>query len=607
MRHIALLPDSNNNKQSGVAIFPGKNFLARTWRSLSVLIVAIMCFAAIAEAAPDVALNNRTSTVDLWPSITTLHDPEGNVTLAEAITATDRFTPPVSSYATLGLQKKTVWLRANVTLTADSSQDWIFDIDYALLPHAHVYVLRDGKVEQNVELGRALPHASRPLLSRTQSAPLRLQPGSTYTLLLRVDTLGAMILPLTLNTPAAFHSRAMNEQMLQGALTSLALCLLLYSLMQWLSLREDLYIKYSLLIFGSSLFSMHFFGIGEQYLWTDNTWIGSHAAGISSPLASLGTALFIEASLGNDMSPRLRDAMRAVAAIIAATALAFAIDAVSLQTVTIVMATVGLSPSLLGIPGAYARIKRSDVTGWYFMAAWVVYMIVSAILIGVIKGAVDVNFWTMHAFQFGATFDMLIFMRIAVLRSAAVHLAAQRANLERDSLLSMAHSDPLTGLLNRRGLHATLIAALPNATPDHMIAVYMLDLDKFKPVNDQYGHDVGDELLIVAANRLRASMRAGDVVARLGGDEFVVMASGLKSDKQAKELGLKLLEAFRAPFSLNQHTCSVGITIGYALAPEDGSEAFALLKRADAAMYAGKAGGKNCVRRIGGTEAVAIT
>ena len=188
---------------------------------------------------------------------------------------------------------------------------------------------------------------------------------------------------------------------------------------------------------------------------------------------------------------------------------------------------------------------------------------------------------------------MLIFMYIATRRTNAIHLAAQNATQERDVLHSMAHTDPLTGLFNRRGLNSSLATALLGVAPGKILGVYMLDMDNFKPVNDQYGHDVGDELLMLVAARLRASMRTGDVVARTGGDEFVVVATGLKTDTQAKELGNKLLDIFRMPFALREQTCQIGITIGYALAPTDGHNATSLLKHADAAMYAGKQNGKN--------------
>lgn len=588
-----------------------KNTLKRSYCRMQAAIGAFALFALTmlaapyCMAAPTVALDSSTTTVELWPSTTFIHDPDSKLTISDVVAAPDKFKTLQSAYATLGLRQKVMWLQVPVSLAHDAHEDWILDIDYALLNRADVYLVVNGKIIREASLGIALPQASRSMRSRSLAVELNLKPGVIHTLILRIDTPGAMILPITLNSHSAFHARALNEQMLQGLLTSLVLCLLLYSLLQWVSLREPLYIKYALLIFGSGLFSVHFFGIGEQYLWPDESWIGDHAAGLSSLLAAFGTSLFVADVLGGDMSPKLRMAMRIVGAIFVVTGIGYALNVLDIYFVSIVMSFFSPLPSLLGVPGAIARMRRGDRTGAYFIAAWVTYAIASVVMIGVVRGAIGANFWTLHSFQIGATIDMLIFLRIAVLRSAAVHRAAQQATLEHDALLSLAHSDPLTGLLNRRGLQATLLAALPKATAQNILAVYMLDLDQFKPVNDQHGHDVGDELLVVAASRLRATMRAGDVVARLGGDEFVVMASGLHSEKQARELGHKLLDAFRLPFSLTQHTCHVGITIGYALAPADGNDALGLLKNADAAMYIGKQNGKNCVRRIGITLASA--
>jgi diguanylate cyclase (GGDEF)-like protein len=169
---------------------------------------------------------------------------------------------------------------------------------------------------------------------------------------------------------------------------------------------------------------------------------------------------------------------------------------------------------------------------------------------------------------------------------------------------SLAHTDPLTGLPNRRGLSIALASALPHSGPNSLLAVYVMDLDGFKPVNDRHGHDVGDELLIAVTRRLQGHVRQSDVVARLGGDEFVVMAGHLGSSQQAQELGLKLLEAFRTPFSLGDLQVEVGLTIGYAIAPDDSNDALGLLKLADAAMYSGKQGGKFCLRRNTGDLAL---
>jgi len=221
-----------------------------------------------------------------------------------------------------------------------------------------------------------------------------------------------------------------------------------------------------------------------------------------------------------------------------------------------------------------------------------VYGLGTAVMIGVIRGWMPVNFWTQHAFQFSATLDMLLFMRVLGLRTHAMAQAAHQARHDLGVMASLAHTDPLTGLPNRRGLNAALAEVLPHASPGRLVAVYVLDLDGFKPVNDRFGHDVGDELLVAVAQRLCAHIRSSDLVARVGGDEFVLVAHGLPDERSAHELGLKLCDAFVPAFEVVGAPVRVGLTAGYALAPVDGHDAVELLRRADAAMYAGKQAGK---------------
>ncbi len=565
----------------------------------SILAVCAACTARDARA--QAVLGTEPDTVDLWPHVRVLSDPERVLDLEQAIAMSDRFVPPKGATATLGMAKEAVWMRVPVVVSRGGEGTWVLDVDYALLRRIDVYLLEGDRVVRHATLGDGQPFAMRPMRGRSQAAPLDFAAGSSLELLLRLDTPGGKIVPMTLSRLAAFHYRALGEQLLQGALGMLGLCLLLFSLMQWVTLRENLYLKYALLVFCSTTFSLHLFGIGAMYLWTDLTWAQAHLAGVTSLLAASATALFVEEALGGELKRWLRQGLLGVAALHILLTFAYSLDLIDIQTVAVFMSTTGLAPALMGLPGAIAKARRGDSVGAWFIAAWAGYFIASAILVGVVTGRIGVNFWTMHSFQLGATLDMLVFMRIALLRTATRHREAQRAAEERDALHSLAHSDPLTGLLNRRGFDDALATALTRATSDRFLALYVLDLDGFKAVNDQFGHDVGDALLRVAAQRLRASVRAGDSVARLGGDEFVVMAESLTAEAQAIDLGRKLLDAFRAPFALDEHSCGVSATIGYVLAPTDASDANALLKAADAAMYAGKQEGKDRLVRVPGS------
>ena len=329
--------------------------------------------------------------------------------------------------------------------------------------------------------------------------------------------------------------------------------------------------------------------MGAQFVWPGNRWLELHMGGLSALVAATGSFLFIEQVLaGKDMGPGLSRLMKLGAVL-------YALDIISVQQVTLIVSVLGLAPAMLGLPGAWRRARRGDPVGHSFLLAWAVYAVSTWTLIAVIKGQVDANFWTLHAFQFGATLDMLIFMRVLGLQTRALKLAAQAARLERDNLHSMAHTDPLTGLPNRRMLNSAVSTAINQRRPDELVAVYMLDLDGFKQVNDEYGHDTGDALLVEVAHRLQASLRSSDMVSRLGGDEFLVLSSGMKTETQVRELAEKLVKALADPIVVAGHACQVGLTIGYGIAPDDGLDPLTLIQRADAAMYAGKKAGKGQV------------
>ena len=161
----------------------------------------------------------------------------------------------------------------------------------------------------------------------------------------------------------------------------------------------------------------------------------------------------------------------------------------------------------------------------------------------------------------------------------------------------MAHHDALTGLANRTQLVEKLqnaLTALPSRGGG--IAVHFIDLDRFKSVNDTLGHDGGDFLLKIVAERLRSVTRIDDVVARLGGDEFVVVQTRVNGKDQAEDFARRLATAVTAPIKLREQVIVATVSVGIALAPADGTNPERLLKSADLALYKAKADGRNCIR-----------
>lgn len=158
----------------------------------------------------------------------------------------------------------------------------------------------------------------------------------------------------------------------------------------------------------------------------------------------------------------------------------------------------------------------------------------------------------------------------------------------------LAHFDPLTDLPNRALIHDRLQQAVAKARRDKsQLALMFLDLDKFKPVNDNLGHDVGDLLLKQVAGRLLDSVRASDTVARIGGDEFVVLLPVILQQQDAVVVAEKILQALRHPFEVAGHRLTISVSIGIAAYPDHGDNEKLLLINADIAMYHAKRAGRN--------------
>lgn len=157
-----------------------------------------------------------------------------------------------------------------------------------------------------------------------------------------------------------------------------------------------------------------------------------------------------------------------------------------------------------------------------------------------------------------------------------------------------ARHDPLTGLSNRRGLVNAVEGLLQAAQPgDGALALLFLDLDGFKIVNDTHGHAAGDQLLRMAADRLKRVLRDSDVAAPIGGDEFVVVAEKL-NEERALKLGEALIGAIASSYDFgNGTTAEIGVSVGIAMAPEHGTDFAELLAVADAALYEAKSAGKS--------------
>lgn len=222
------------------------------------------------------------------------------------------------------------------------------------------------------------------------------------------------------------------------------------------------------------------------------------------------------------------------------------------QTITVV-------PVSLGMLVHATRIGASTVTGQFFILEAILLLVVAAMSIESVR----------HLYQ-----------------SALEHLTTKH------DLGNLARYDPLTGLANRLLVRECFLRQAQSCRVDRQIAIHYLDLDGFKAVNDQFGHPIGDRLLVQVAGRLAATVRGDDVVGRLGGDEFVVLQPDVLHADQAELLARRIIRQLSDSYHIDDTKMQISASVGISLAPVHGLDLDRLLQCADAALYRSKRKGK---------------
>ncbi|MGI4843156.1 MAG: response regulator [Janthinobacterium lividum] len=393
-------------------------------------LVLVLASQGVQAAAGPLVLGPDTRSIDAWPAVTVLVDEGGRLDAAAALAAAGRYAPPATAHGVLKLIQEPHWVRIPLRVARDAPHDWVVQIDFGILDQVEFYLEHGGRLRKLASSGRRLREDGA-LKGRVPAVALRLEPGADYTLLVRVFARGPRIAPISIMQPDAYQRAALGEQMLQGLLLGIALCLVAYSLGQCVALREPLYGKYAMYVGGLTLYGLVWFGLGEQFLWRGHEWFSKHVMGLSSQIASAGAYLFVEQILARPgMDRRFSRMMKGGAALCILAGLLWCLGLLDHRILIVFTMTVGAAPMFLGLPGAWRRMRAGDRIGFYFLFSWffsaggaVVQALLSA-------GVLPANFWTMHSLQLGVTIDMLMFMRMISLRSQATRQALQRAEAE---------------------------------------------------------------------------------------------------------------------------------------------------------------------------------
>ncbi|WP_289538996.1 diguanylate cyclase [Pseudomonas sp. SO81] len=582
-----------------------------------------------------VQLQANSSGQQLNGQIMLLEDVGGQLDIADmADPAVQQRFVPAKGRASVGQNPNPWWIKLELQRGADAPARWWLEIGAVTQLDLQLYT-PDGKggwnqrqVGERVSFAEGRDHDyRRPLL---QLPELGETPQTFY--LRSFDPAGNSF-PLRVWQLDDLNHLASQENLGLGLIYGIIAALLLYNLFIFFTLRDTAYFWYVLTTAGALLLIVSMSGHGFQYLWPDAPvpfWLDR----ITLPsLWGFCACRFTQTLLQTRIHVRWAHHLLSLAC--ACYVIAIAMEAFGLRGASawlIALLSLTSIPAALG--SAMIRWRQGYLPALLYLFGY--GLILGSISLALMRstGLVQPATWNAYVFPLAVAAESILFSfalayriqtlkqekaeallqadrektaRLAQMQASAdelqeavrlrtVELAQANQQLcEREQRLQhAAFHDPLTELPNRRYLIERAEVALADAQRrGESVALMLVDLDHFKPINDRYGHDAGDLMLRTIGHRLREHVRANDMVARLGGDEFAVLVCGPDAQQHAQEIATRLLAELSRPVLYGANRLVVTISIGAALYPQHALQFTGLYKSADEAMYRAKQRGRS--------------
>ena len=519
-----------------------------------------------------------------------LQEAGGRLALADAAAAfhAGRFSPGNAPVLNFGIGAKPVWIRFAVDNPSAEPVTRRLSVETAWLDRLDVYVLHQARVVAAHRAGDRLPFMQRQVMSRYLMFDHAFAPG-TSEVFVRVETPDPMVVPLHLESREASRLRQMEQQLSYGLVYGFLIALIAYNAILYASLRTTSYLSYALYLMAFIAMNVAYTGHGFAWLWPE-------AAGWqqwSNPLLMVlyGTAGLLFAIRFLDLRanfPRVRRAVLAYCAVGAALLAATILAGSQKHALLVAFGFVFLFTLIMPALGVVA-VRAGQKPARYFLLAACAAMAGAVLTTLSTWGFIPYNAWTFRAVEVGMLAD-------ATLLALALAYQFRIGQEERLRAERLAQLDPLTGLNNRRAFYDLTSSHWSNALRHgHDLSVILLDLDRFKQLNDVHGHAHGDAVLKAVGRVLKDGVRQGDVLARWGGEEFIVLlpeTTGREAAALAERLRLAVA-ALRVPREGGETT--VTASFGVAQLEDRGGTLDALIANADANLYRAKDEGRNRV------------
>ncbi|WP_300652452.1 diguanylate cyclase [Pseudomonas sp.] len=599
-----------------------------------ILLLSLTCLPAAASAAT-ILLDSASSGHMLNGQIELLEDTDARLSIADmADPAVQSRFQPANGRATVGQSRHPWWVKVTLQRGQGSPSQWWLENAGITIYNLQLY-LPDGQGGWHKRItGTAAPYAEgHDYAYRRMLFKLPVLGEAPLTLYMRSLDPAGNSFPLTIWQLGDLEQQASNENIGFGLIYGMILALLLYNLFILIALRDKAYLWYVLATACVLVFILSMTGHGFQYLWPGSAvpfWLDR----ITLPsLWGIFVMRFTQELLytkrGLIWPHRLLNAGCVLYLI------AIAINAFGHRAEGALL--IALTP-LVTVPTALfsagVRCRQGFFPARFYLLGYGAVLGSTVVLVMRAAGLIEPHNFTAYLFPLSIAAETILFSfalayriqmlkqeKAAALRQAdrekTARLALVQGNADelqraveqrtaelaatnqrlRQRELELQHAafhDPLTELPNRRYLIERTETVLAHAKHHgESVALMLIDLDHFKPINDRFGHDAGDLMLQVIAQRLREHVRSGDTVARLGGDEFAVLICGDEAERHAREIAERLLAELAQPVFYGAERLTVTISIGVALYPQHASHFASLYKAADEALYKVKARGRS--------------
>lgn len=581
------------------------------------------CFPVIALGAV-LPLQPVMTGVVVTPYLSVLEDPGATLAIEDVRSQPwkGQFESLPNDKTAFGVSASAWWVRLEAQNSTGQPVAWVLDVLHNTTDYVDSYQIReDGTVVTQLS-GDHRPIAAGATPSETFYFSYLTQPGSSSEIYLRFRYASAGIVNVyqEASTVAAYAQAQHVKAIWLGVFLGGSLLVILYNLFLMLSLREAPFFWYLLYASSATVMYLAFSGLGYRHLWGFNQTLADTLPNIAVVLFYMLAVQFTRSFL--DTKVRARRFDRLLLALMLLTGCSGVLFLVGLKAVSInLLLMIGLALGLFPILGAWLWYRGHQIARGYTLA-WSLWslIVISAILR--FSGVIPSDPVTVAMTRFGMIFQSIVLAfaladRINILRNEKLNAERRelRASIRsRDELEAkvmertreledarrqaeiLARVDSLTGLLNRRAFFERGNEEVNRAIRcRHPLSVIMLDIDRFKVVNDSFGHPVGDQVIKQIAGKLTGVLRDSDIISRLGGEEFAVILVETQRDA-----ALALAERLRAEIedctvtavsSVVKVTSSFGIS---ELKPGMGS-LNELLASADAALYEAKSQGRNRV------------